>query len=453
MPADPTGAPPTVYLHIGAPKSGTTFLQGLLWHNAGTLREHGVLMPGGSFAAQVRATRDLRGLVREPDDPAPDWTGAWDLIASRIKESDARVAVVSNEVISAADAEQAGRAVRSLEPAEVHVVYSARDLAGLLPSEWQEYVKHRFHYDFGHWLGEVVDGPPDDAAAAWFWRVHDIPEVLARWSAHVPPERVHVLTMPRPGAPRELLWERFAGLIGVDPAIADLSEARANAALSWTETELLRRINGAAREDAPMWLYHRLVTDVLALRVLPGQGAPGRVPLPGDRRDWAATRARELVESIRSAGYDVVGDLDELLPGDAVPDAAPPADGALVDAAAHTILALLDRISMLREDVGELRRQRAEQERTALPKLMARHLSERNQAVWKMRVGYWHMVERIKGIEPPPLPEPAAPASASGGEAPADVATGTDGQDGEGAGEAPADEAARPTLSSRTTVR
>lgn len=323
MPADPTGAPPTVYLHIGAPKSGTTFLQGLLWHNAGTLREHGVLMPGGSFAAQVRATRDLRGLVREPDDPAPDWTGAWDLIASRIKESDARVAVVSNEVISAADAEQAGRAVRSLEPAEVHVVYSARDLAGLLPSEWQEYVKHRFHYDFGHWLGEVVDGPPDDAAAAWFWRVHDIPEVLARWSAHVPPERVHVLTMPRPGAPRELLWERFAGLIGVDPAIADLSEARANAALSWTETELLRRINGAAREDAPMWLYHRLVTDVLALRVLPGQGAPGRVPLPGDRRDWAATRARELVESIRSAGYDVVGDLDELLPGDAVPDAAP----------------------------------------------------------------------------------------------------------------------------------
>lgn len=418
MAAVPAGSPPIVYLHVGAPKSGTTFVQGLLWHNAPVLAEHGVLMPGGSFAAHVRATRDLRGLRPEPDDPAPDWEGGWDELVEQVKASDARVAVISNEVISAATAEQAERAVASLAPAEVHVVYSARDLAGLLPSEWQEYVKHRFHYDFEHWLREVVDGPRDDAAAAWFWRVHDIPEVLARWSAHVPPERVHVLTMPRPGAPRELLWERFAGLIGVDPAVADLSEARANASLSWTETELLRRVNGAVDPDAPMWLYHRLVTDVLALKMLPGMGAPGRVPLPADRREWAGKRAHEMVEAIRSAGYDVVGDLGELLP-DASAGAAPvppPSDADLLDAASHTILALLDRVSALREELGDLHRRRAEQDRTALPKLMARHLSERNQAVWRMRVGYWHLVERIKGIEPRPLPEPAPPAGEDGDE-------------------------------------
>ncbi|TDD68430.1 hypothetical protein E1293_36920 [Actinomadura darangshiensis] len=407
MPVVSGGSPPTVYLHIGAPKSGTTFLQGLLWSNAQALSEAGVLLPGGSFGGQVQATRDLRQVEPEPDEPGPSWDGAWDGLADQIKESGHRVAVLSHEVLCAADAAAAGRAVASLAPCEVHVVYSARDLAGLLPSEWQEYVKHRYHFDFEHWLREVVDGPRDGGAAGWFWQVHDIPEVLGRWVPHVPPERVHVLTMPGPDAPRERLWERFAGLLGIDPAVADLTEARANTSLSWTETELLRRVNSAVDMDAPMWLYHRLVTEVLALKVLPGRGEDGRVPLPPERLAWADEKARELVESVRSAGYDVVGDLDELLPAGARQgeSAASPEDAELLDAAAHTILGLLDRIAMLRGEIGTLRQERREQHRTALPKLMARHLSERNEAVWKMRVGYWHLVERLKGIEPTPGPE------------------------------------------------
>src|SRR5690606_20700642 len=88
----------------------------------------------------------------------------------------------------------------------------------------------------------------------------------------------------------------------VDPAVADLTAARANASLSWTETELLRRVNCAVDEDVPMWLYHRLVTDVLALKVLPGRGEPGRVPLPADRRAWAEEKAGELVGAARRAG-------------------------------------------------------------------------------------------------------------------------------------------------------
>lgn len=401
--------PPAVYLHIGAPKSGTTFLQGLLWSNAGALSEAGVLLPGGSFAGQVRATRDLRGVQPEPDEPGPGWDGAWDLLADEIKASGHRAAVLSHEVLCSVDEAGAGRAVRSLAPCEVHIVYSARDLAGLLPSEWQEYVKHRYHFDFGHWLREVVDGPRDGGAARWFWQVHDIPEVLGRWAAHVPPERVHVLTMPGRDAPRGLLWERFAGLLGVDPDVADVTGARANHSLSLAETELLRRVNAAVDEDVPMWLYHRLVTDVLALKVLPGRGEPGRVPLPPERRAWADAKASELVGAIRSAGYDVAGDLAELLPAADTRAETPggaPQDAELLDAAAHTILGLLDRIEMLRQEIEALREERLEQHQTALPKLMARHLSERNQAVWKMRVGYWHLVERVKGIEPPPEPVP-----------------------------------------------
>jgi len=404
---DPDLPSKKVFLHIGAPKSGTTFVQGVLWRNAGALYEAGVQLPGGSFAAHVSATRDLRGLVPEEDDPSNDWTGTWDRLVTEITESEAHTAVISNEVICAVDEEQAKRAVESLAPAEVHVIYSVRDLASLLPSEWQEYVKHRFHFDFDHWLREVVDGPRDQAAAQWFWKVHDIPEVLGRWTAVIPPERIHVVTMPRPGSPHDLLWRRFASVIGVDPEVADLTNSRVNASLSWTETELLRRVNHALDPEVPMWLYHRLVTDVLALKVMPGRGAPGRVALPPDRREWAEQEARRLAKSVEEAGYSVTGDLDELLPtppAEGRGESTPPNEGELLDASTHAILGLLERIAMLREEVGDLNREKAEQRRTALPKVMARHLSERSKAVWKMRVGYWHLMERVRGVEPP-MPE------------------------------------------------
>ncbi len=35
-----------IFLHIGAPKSGTTYLQTVLWANRENLRRQGLLMPG-----------------------------------------------------------------------------------------------------------------------------------------------------------------------------------------------------------------------------------------------------------------------------------------------------------------------------------------------------------------------------------------------------------------------
>lgn len=37
---------PVIYLHIGAPKTGTTYLQNVLWRNRERLRTDGLLYPG-----------------------------------------------------------------------------------------------------------------------------------------------------------------------------------------------------------------------------------------------------------------------------------------------------------------------------------------------------------------------------------------------------------------------
>ena len=40
--------------------------------------------------------------------------------------------------------------------------------------------------------------------------------MLDRWTAGIPRERVHLVTVPPPGSSPTLLWERFAGLFGLD---------------------------------------------------------------------------------------------------------------------------------------------------------------------------------------------------------------------------------------------
>lgn len=305
---------PAVYVHIGAPKTGTTFLQGLLSRNREKLAQDGVALPGDGFSDHFRATQDLRGQPKEATSRTPSWSGEWAALARQARRTRASRVVISCEMLAAVSAERAQRAVASLEPAQVHVVYTARDLATLLPAAYQEHVKHRYARDFDAWLADVLDGGPGAGPGRWFWRVHDSGQVLRRWSTAVPPQRVHVLTMPQTGSSPDLLWRRFASLIGVDPARVDASAARPNASLGRAEVELLRRLNAALDASVPFWHYSTAVKDRLAHEALAARPDGERLVLPAERIPWVRERAENLATALRRAGYPVIGDLDELLP-------------------------------------------------------------------------------------------------------------------------------------------
>src|SRR5215475_13246602 len=71
----PGGGRPRVYLHIGEPKTGTTFVQQAMWANRAQLAAHGVLLPGYSHRDHSLASRDLRQAPRLDSDPAAPWVG------------------------------------------------------------------------------------------------------------------------------------------------------------------------------------------------------------------------------------------------------------------------------------------------------------------------------------------------------------------------------------------
>lgn len=303
----------TVYLHVGAPKSGTTYLQDILFHHRDAMAADGVLYPAMRFDEHFFAAVDLRQLAFYGT-ARPDAQGFWDRVADRARNFDGTV-VISHDVFAGASKEQARRAVDSLRPAEVHVVYTARDLVRQVPSQWHEDIKHGCRFRFEEYLNELMEPGARREASARFWGAHDPVDVLDRWGVAVPPAHVHVVTVPRPGASKTLLWERFARLVGLDHSRYDIAGVgRGNLALGIAETELLRRVNLALGERIGQVDYEHVTKGVLAHRILDERPGAARITLPPDYHEWLAERSREQVALLRESGYDVVGDLAELLP-------------------------------------------------------------------------------------------------------------------------------------------
>src|SRR5215469_16912672 len=152
---DPGRCPCRVYVHVGEPKTGTTFLQDVLWANRRVLAARGVVLPGYNQRDHIRARRDLRDEPRQESDLADPWAGEWDVLAAQALRAPV-AAVISDELLAACTEQQVERAVRSLAPADVHVIVTARALDAVLPAEWQETVKCGGSLGWETWLRAVA---------------------------------------------------------------------------------------------------------------------------------------------------------------------------------------------------------------------------------------------------------------------------------------------------------
>ena len=341
-----------VFLHIGSPKTGTTFLQQVVWSQKGALRGAGLLLPGQAFNDHWLAYMDLRG----GHEDAPQCVGAWARLVGQIGRWNGD-ALVSHELFAGLDDAAAGTAVADLNAVcdEVHVVITARDLARQVPAEWQEHLKHRSTVRFEDFLEHVRTR---GARARWFWRVQDVPALARRWAELVGPGRTHVITVPASGAEPEVLWGRFAGTLGLTPGDFSLDVPHANASVGLEQAELLRRLNVELGDRLTRrGAYSVLVKDRLVHKML-AQRAGTKLVLPKIDLDFAVEHGRDVVRELGRLGVDVVGDLDELVPDDdtETPEAVPgvSADDVLGEAVA-ALASTLDALDSTRVELRQAR--------------------------------------------------------------------------------------------------
>jgi hypothetical protein len=351
-----------VYLHVGAPKTGTTYLQSILANNRALLADHGLTYPETPSGSHFEAAIDLLdhrwgGKLRQA-------RGEWARLATAALRAPGD-AVISHEVMAAATAEQVRRAQASLAGAELHVVHTARDLARQIPAEWQEKVKHRGRRKFVGFL-RVTSQAQRVSSDQWFWQVQGLPDVLSRWSAGLPPAQVHLVTVPPAGSDPGLLWSRFARVLGVDPDLVLEPGDRDNVSLGIVETAMLRRLNTVLSGRAvPQQVYADVVREAIARDTLGRREHQVRATLPPESRGFVDAVADEWVEWVEGSGIDVVGDLADLRP--TWPDAdqpwVPPDQPdpeQILEAAIESLAALVEleaeRFRAARDSGGRVRR-------------------------------------------------------------------------------------------------
>ena len=297
-----------VYLHVGAPKTGTTAIQTRLQRNAMSLLEHGVLVPRGAGARPAglafRASLELTGMVLGQD-PA-QIEGSWDELVARVEGHDGTV-VISHEGFVRCDEEAVTRVVAALaHEAELHVVYSARDLGRQLVSGWVEGLKNGGTTDLATHFDRARTG--DLPLRASF----DVPAILGRWLTHLPADRVHLVTVAAPGGDRSALWRRFGHLTGIDDSWVPIEPSRVNESVGIPEAQVLlglnRLLGGSNRRGGP---HQRMVRRTVVGRGLAGRDSP-RPEVPPSEADWLDAEVERWVAWLLASGVDVVGDLAEL---------------------------------------------------------------------------------------------------------------------------------------------
>jgi hypothetical protein len=321
--------PRALYVHIGPPKTGTTYLQDVLWRNRDVLLTRSVEFPGSSPVSHFHAALDLRD-IRFGGYDNPDVPGAWTRLAGQVMASSIQAVVVSHEVFGGSTPEQIARFATDLAGPELHVVCGARDLARQLPAVWQESLKNGRTRRFDAFVAQAVRVRPRQSVPRGFWRGQDTVAMLERWSAATDVSRVHLVTLPQPGAASGELWVRFCRAIGIEPNGFDIDVARSNASLNAEDAELLRRLNEELPEDLPWPAYERLVKRRFRRLAEQHAGSGTKIRVPASYAQVIGDYAADIAEALSGCGYDIIGDLDDLAPRSESFEPEEAAPGAIV---------------------------------------------------------------------------------------------------------------------------
>lgn len=336
-------------MHVGLPKTGTTYLQRVLAEHREQLREAGVLYPRLRPGAHFEAAVEVRGSAAKFGLDPSALAGTWEQLCAEARawHEQGGTAVLGHEVLGGASPPEVARALAPLAGCEVHVVATARDLGRQATAHWQEEVKLGATWTFADLERTQLradtgrdQGPDAGGRRPHFWHAQDWVDALGRWGAGLPPERVHLVVCPAPGAPPGELWRRFADAVGPGAGALQPDDAAlppANPSLPPAEVALLREVHRAlaARterggEGLDRAAVLRLVKREWAERELAGAGQAARTP--AELGPLLARVTDGWVAEVRAAGWRVhgspadVGDLDPVVggPGDPHPDQPPP---------------------------------------------------------------------------------------------------------------------------------
>lgn len=350
-----------VFLHIGPPKTGTSFLQQAWYQHRPEMAERGLLYPGVAREEQFQACAVAVGKKSVVEQMRPEGLRAWDRLTRKVQQWDGDALLSSEHYALGRAAAVAPIMERLHEVAdEVHLVAGARDLGRQIPADWQQTVKQGSVSTFDQFWRNLAE-----KERTTFWHHQDLPQVLRRWGSTLPRERVHVVVHGRPGTPHSALWENMCRVLGIEPDFLG-PVARTNESLNAVQVELIRRMNLAMGDPRSALATKRAMRTLIGAGVFADDADSARLTLPAAASEWLAERSQRMVDELRALDHHVLGDLDDLLvPAEPAPGRVPDVvDDAELTALAPAVIARLvesevarrAEVRALRDELAQTRR-------------------------------------------------------------------------------------------------
>lgn len=302
----------TKVLHIGPPKTATTSIQSSFHASRAALAEHSV-----GYAGKTRHSRSAATAIAM-ENPGIEFSKkaieAWHVLAREIRESTARITVLSSEGLSYANEGRARKIVDSIG-GKASVVITMRPPARMVPSVWQQRVRRGSEQPLDEWVDQVFARDASGApAATYYWGRYGLDSLVATWSKVVGVENVTVVVLD-PGD-HAFAYHAFEDLVGVPRGTLDQDVGLANESFPYAELETLRLFNTL--------FYAAGGSRKARLSSVRGHFAefrrPGAPRLEGPKADlprWAAERANEIaagwIESLAAFEGRLIGDPAHLL--------------------------------------------------------------------------------------------------------------------------------------------
>lgn len=329
-------------LHIGAMKTGTSFLQSVLQSNQAAHDRAGYrfLSTFGTQSSGVRA------VLTSPN--TPERHGAWRALIEEARRFEGEAAIVSMEFLSFARRHQVDAFLRGTEGLDVQVVATVRDQFRALPGQWQSFTRNQGTDPWARYL-RLVDparqrpGEAESRAARAFRRAQDIPRILRRWSGHPGVSRTDVIVVPSSSAPRDQLWRLFTGAVGMPADRAErLDEVSHNASLGYASCRALRLLN-THLQDHPPRVYRTGMRPLVREALMPRRGLERRPTLDRGAAAFARTANGRIRAELADTADGVHGSLDDLPVPDVLPQLPRRAEGPDPKRVREAAAALWDR--------------------------------------------------------------------------------------------------------------
>ncbi|SNT13940.1 hypothetical protein SAMN06309944_2222 [Micrococcales bacterium KH10] len=312
---------PSVLLHVGLAKAGTTAIQVAAHERRSELLEHNVLYPGTEFnhRSASRAVGDHRtGWGQDGRPPSAPDIRHWEELVAEVHDHPDHTAFISHEYFADYSPEVCRRIVADLDTVPT-VIFTMRNQISATSSMWQQFVKYGRIDSFEDWLTDQLNTLESTGkkGGKFLSRLH-CSELVDKWAQTVGPENVIVVALDK--SQPNLLFDAFESELGLPTGLladVELDRRAANRSFSLEEAEMIRAINTELRDHPTVsWpRYQRLVRyaaidPLLAEPNIDSDAHTIQVP------QWAAEKIAAItatqVDKIGQLGVRTVGDLTSL---------------------------------------------------------------------------------------------------------------------------------------------